>query len=96
MPGCATSEPQEKPAPQSAEPQGPSLRCGPRTQFLDTLTRRYGEALVALGLAGNGAMMELYATGDGATWTLVISPSGEISCLLAAGENWRARPGPGA
>ena len=63
-----------------------------RTEIVGQLAARYTEAPTALGLTSTGAVLELFATADGATWTLVITlPSGK-SRVIATGESWTRRP----
>ena len=52
------------------------------------LNLHHDEAPVALGLASNGNLMEVFASGLGETWTLVMSMPNGISCVVAAGESW--------
>lgn len=66
--------------------------CAERATVLDELARRYREAPVALGLANNGGVVELFASADGATWTLLITLPSGLSCMMAAGEDWQALP----
>jgi hypothetical protein len=67
-----------------------SPACGPRTQLLDQLTKKYKEAPVAVGLANNGALVEVLTSNDGATWTILFSLPDGTSCLAVAGQEWRA------
>jgi hypothetical protein len=55
------------------------------------LGERYGEATVGIGLASNGALLELLASADGATWTIIQTAPSGLACLLAAGESWQPR-----
>ncbi len=44
------------------------------------------------GVTYRGGLVETLSTGDGKTWTIIISaPDGEAR-MVAAGEGWRARP----
>jgi hypothetical protein len=72
------------PSPATAAPS-----CAPRTELLKQLSARYSEAPVAVGLASNGALIELLTSGSGATWTLIVSQPNGASCLVAAGESWQ-------
>jgi hypothetical protein len=63
--------------------------CAPRTELLKQLSARYSEAPVAVGLASNGALIELLTSGSGSTWTLIVSQPNGPSCLVAAGESWQ-------
>jgi hypothetical protein len=64
--------------------------CGPRTQLLDQIAKKYKEAPVAIGLANSGALVEVLTSNDGATWTILVSRPDGTSCLVAAGQEWQA------
>jgi hypothetical protein len=69
--------------------QGP---CLARIDVLAQLERKYAETPIALGLSETGAVMEIYAARDGATWTAVMTLPNGLSCLLAAGESFQTLP----
>ncbi len=52
------------------------------------LQRNFSEAPVAIAIANNGALIELYAKRDKSSWTLVMTRPGGLSCVLVAGEEW--------
>jgi hypothetical protein len=64
--------------------------CGPRSELLKQLSQRYSEAPVAVGLASDGSLIELLTSGNGASWTLIVSQPHGPSCLIAAGESWQS------
>lgn len=69
-----------------------AARCLPRDAILAHLAERYGERPVATGVA-QGHLVLLLARPDGASWTILLMPSGahgRLACPLAAGEGWRA------
>lgn len=52
--------------------------------------RRYGEHPVGRGVTTAGALLEVVATADGSTWTILVTlPSGP-TCLVADGAGWEA------
>lgn len=57
--------------------------------FVEELAEGYSEAPIAHGLANaNDRLIELFASENGETWTLIITfPNGQ-SCLITAGHNW--------
>ena len=64
--------------------------CMNRAEVLKQLSSKYAETPIALGLEKRGDVVEIFSSGDGATWTLVLTrPNGE-TCLVAAGEAWQA------
>lgn len=63
--------------------------CTERTKVLDQLGKKYKEVPVALGLANNGGVIELFSAKEGATWTIIITMPNGMSCMMAAGEDWQ-------
>jgi hypothetical protein len=63
--------------------------CAARADLLNELAKRYSEAPIAVGLANNGALVEVLTSDSGATWTILISQPDGKSCLVAAGEEWQ-------
>jgi hypothetical protein len=68
--------------------------CASHEAMSAQLEQRFAEAPVALGLTGGGRMVvQVFASADGATWTVVLtSPEGK-SCIAAAGRDWQSLPG---
>ncbi len=65
--------------------------CSPRTDVLGHLAKKYGEAPVAIGVTNKGGLVEVLTTGDGNTWTIIVSMPNGTSCMVAAGEGWRTK-----
>lgn len=68
------------------------VACNQRDNVLGHLARKYQEVPVAIGVTNRGGLVEVLTTGDGKTWTIIISTPDGQSCLVAAGEGWRALP----
>ena len=60
-------------------------QCNDRDNVLDLLKNQYSEAPVAIGVANNGGLVEVLSTGDGDTWSIIITTPNGMSCLVAAG-----------
>ena len=75
-----------------AQTQAPfqGQQCDQRARVLGHLAQKYKEAPVAIGVTTSGGMVEVLTTGDGGTWTIILSNPNGTSCLVAAGEGWRA------
>ena len=41
---------------------------------------------MALGLASNGGLLEVLTSGNGGTWTIILTMPNGVSCLVAAGK----------
>jgi hypothetical protein len=65
--------------------------CAPRAVMVEKLKSDFGERPRAVGLADTGGLIEFLASKDGGSWTLIMtSPEGR-SCLVMAGDKWKAR-----
>ncbi len=73
-----------------AQTQSETLLCGQRASVIGRLGEKYREAPVAIGVTSTGGMVEVLTTGDGGTWTIIVSNPNGTSCLIAVGEGWRA------
>ncbi len=60
----------------------------PRTALVEVLGDGYAEVPVAFGLAENGGLIEVFASADGATWTMLLSMPNGLSYVVTAGEAW--------
>ncbi len=65
-------------------------QCDQRTKVLGHLAQKYKEAPIAVGVTSSGGLVEVLTTGDGKTWTIILSSPNGTSCLVAAGEGWRS------
>ncbi len=74
---------------QQATAQGHAQQCDKRAKVLGHLAQKYREAPVAVGVTNSGGLVEVLTTGDGNTWTIIVSNPDGMSCLVAAGEGWR-------
>ena len=65
-------------------------QCNTRDNVISLLSSKYKEAPVAVGVTNTGGLVEVLSTGDGNTWTIIVTTPQGMSCLVAAGEGWRA------
>lgn len=68
---------------------GASLACSSRDDVLAQLLTKFKEVPTNDGVANNGGLLEVLRTADGATWTIIVTMPNGVSCLVAAGEDWR-------
>ncbi|NIZ01210.1 hypothetical protein [Thalassospira lucentensis] len=72
-----------------ANAQSSSRVCGDRAKVIDSLSAKYSEQPVAVGVTASGGVIEVLKAPDGLTWTILFTyPSGP-SCLVASGEAWQ-------
>ncbi len=62
--------------------------CANRTQVVQRLEQRFGETLKSIGLHRDDAVVEVYSSEATGTWTILLTRTDGISCLLAAGQRW--------
>lgn len=56
-----------------AAPASAAPRCLPHGDIAKLLDARYSEGRIAAGVANGGGLIEVFSTGDGATWTIVVT-----------------------
>lgn len=74
-----------------ATPAHAQAVCGDRGEIIARLESGYQEQATAIGLASNGGVVELYVSESG-SWTLLLTQTTGVSCLIAAGEHWETVP----
>jgi hypothetical protein len=70
--------------------------CAGRADILARVERQFGETTAAFGLTVDGTLMEILATADGGTWTMIESRPDGLACLIAAGVEWQRLQAKGA
>lgn len=68
------------------------LACTERSHVVSKLDSLYAERRIAMGLANNGGVIEIFSSQSGESWTIVLTMPNGISCLIAAGESWESLP----
>ena len=65
--------------------------CGERTKLAGYLKTKFSENPNALGVSAAGkSVMEIYTSEKG-TWTVLMTTTTGISCIMAAGHSWEER-----
>jgi hypothetical protein len=70
--------------PVAAEAQ--NRNCGPREKVLTTLAEKYQESRRSIGLATQGRVMEVFASEESGSWTIIVTMPNGITCLVASGQ----------
>jgi hypothetical protein len=60
--------------------------CADRGEVVERLQTKYGETRQSLGLGRNNGVVEVYASDETGTWTILLSRPDGMACLVAAGE----------
>ena len=71
--------------PSSVQAEQNNLVCEDRFTALKNIQGTYGEALVAYGLDISGNLVELYQNPETKSWTILVSLTKKVSCLVGAG-----------
>lgn len=86
-----------------ASMSGPGLAqgatCAPRDVVVQRLAEAYGETRRSMGLAAQGAVVEVFASDASGSWTITVTRTDSLTCLIAAGQAFEsmadALPAPG-
>ncbi len=65
-----------------------TAQCAPRETATASLAEKYGETRRGIGLAGQGAVMEVYAADATGTWTILMTLPNGMSCMVASGQGY--------
>lgn len=63
--------------------------CAAHEVIATRLADVYGERRQAMGLGGNNAVIEVYASDESGSWSITVTQPGGPTCLVAAGQNFR-------
>ncbi len=73
-------------------PASAQAACAPHAEITKQLASGYSENPVGIGLASNGAVVEVFSSSDGSSWTIIMTMPNGVSCLVSAGEYWESLP----
>jgi hypothetical protein len=62
--------------------------CGPRELVVERLASGYGETRQSVGIGSNNAMVEVFASDETGSWTIVVTTPTGVSCLVASGQSF--------
>lgn len=63
--------------------------CAPHQQVVEVLAERWGESRQSIALGANGAIVEVFASIETGTWTIVVTRPGGPACLVASGQAYQ-------
>lgn len=69
---------------------GDASLCGDRQEILSRLAGSYAEKPIARGFSGTGAVIEILASADGTSFSVIRTTADGRSCLIATGNDWGA------
>lgn len=62
--------------------------CGQRTAVVERLAQQYGETRQSVGIGSNNSMVEVYASDETGSWTILVTMPSGLSCLVASGQSF--------
>ncbi len=62
--------------------------CAAYEIVIAQLADKYGERRQSIGLSGSGQVVEMFASPETGSWTIIVTRPSGISCLIAAGQNF--------
>lgn len=71
---------------------GGVVACGEHALLVAALSERYREEPVSMGLQNNGHLLEVFASSETGSWTILSTATDGKSCVLAVGEHFEQRP----
>lgn len=75
----------------AAPAQAQSPQCGPFTELRTVLAKEHHEIELGGGIVNDKAVMIVFVSPDGATWTLAALGTDGKACLIASGVDWFQR-----
>jgi hypothetical protein len=72
----------------------PARTCAERAALVERLKKGLGEVRQAMGLNRANAIVEVFASAETGTWTILVTTPNGISCLVANGDLWESQNGP--
>lgn len=60
--------------------------CATRDTVVTRLAERFGETRQAIGLAQQGAVVEMFASEASGSWTITVTMPNGTTCLVASGQ----------
>tara|TARA_R110002094_G_scaffold28845_5_gene41822 strand:+ start:293 stop:598 length:306 start_codon:yes stop_codon:yes gene_type:complete len=74
----------------STGPPAYAMTCMTRTDLVAKLTTAYAENLTARGLQNERSIVEVWASAETGSYTILLSRADGMSCVLSAGTHWLA------
>jgi hypothetical protein len=66
--------------------------CASREEVVKLLADNFDETPVAGGLSNAGLVVEVFASPDRVSWTMVMKAPSGMTCIIGSGENWNDEP----
>lgn len=67
--------------------------CAPREVVVQSLAEKYGETRRSIGIAQQGAVIEVFANDETGTWTITVTTPTGVTCMAVSGQSFEALAG---
>ena len=64
--------------------------CAPREVVKESLVKKFGEVPQLVALTSDGKLFEFFGSLESRTWTVVITTSNNISCIVSTGSEFES------
>ena len=65
-------------------------QCAKHQFVVERLQTKYGESRQSIGLAANNGVVEVFASEETRTWTILVTQPNGVACLIASGQAFEA------
>lgn len=65
-----------------------AMACLERSQMVNVLKDQHDEVQAGVGLQENTNLIEVYASPNTGTWTILMTQPTGVACIVAVGTNW--------
>ena len=70
--------------------QAQDMNCMPRQAFVTGVGSQFGESRQSIGMASRGVIAEMWANAETGTWTITITSTDGMTCLVLHGDDFEA------
>jgi hypothetical protein len=67
-----------------------AAQCAPRQLIVEKLQSKYGETRQSIGLGQQNSVVEMFASPETGSWTILFTRPDGTACLVASGEHYEA------
>jgi len=71
-----------------ASPSHAQNKCAPYDGVVKAAKEKFNESVASSGVASDGTRIEILATPDGSTWTLIVITGNGLACFVTEGVDW--------
>lgn len=69
-----------------------TMICADRDRVVSQLRTRYGESVRSVGLAPQNRIVEVFASDETGSWTIIVTSADGTTCLMASGRYFESLP----